>query len=78
MVLRSKQYQTYILTQEDYELLAEAAKGKIVGKWEHNGQTVEGKSERMMYAWAKLGQQYGFNPWTVLPISYNKILAEPV
>lgn len=71
-------YTEYILTLEDYNLLAEAAKGRIVGKWEYNGQTVEGKSERIMYAWAVLGKKYGFDPWTVLPITYNKILAHPV
>ena len=70
-------YTTYILTLEDYTLLAEAAKGKIVGKWEYNGQTVEGKAERLMYAWQMLGDRYGFDPWTVLPITYNKILAKP-
>lgn len=74
MKLRSN-YKEYILTLEDYELLAAAAKGKIVGKWKNDGQTEQGKAERMMYAWFKLGAKYGFDPWTVLPITYNKILA---
>ena len=75
MPLVKSKYKEYILTVEDYGLLAEAAKGKIVGKWEHNGQTTEGKSERLLYAWFKLGMKYCFDPFSVLPLTYNKILA---
>ncbi len=75
MLRKDSRYKEYILSEEDYNLLAEAAKGRIVGKWQNDGQTTEGKSERVMYAWFKLGAQYCFDPWSVLPITYNKILA---
>lgn len=73
--MKSK-YKEFELTEDDYGLLAEAAKGKIVGKWKNNGQTEAGKTERLMWAWFQLGAKYGFDPWSVLPITYNKFLAK--
>jgi hypothetical protein len=52
-------------------------KVELYGKWENNGQTVQGKAERMAFAWAALGAKYGFDPWTVLPITHFLILAIP-
>lgn len=71
-------YQEYNLTEEDFNILVEAANGRIVGKWKNNGQTEDGKAERLSYAWYTLGLKYCFDPWTVLPITYNKILAKAV
>lgn len=76
MIVKSKSgYKEYILSLEDYELLVAAAKGKIVGSWQNDGQTEQGRAERLNYAWFTLGVKYGFDPWSVLPITYNKILA---
>lgn len=32
----------------------------------------------MQFAWSMIGKKYGFDPWTVLPISYKLFLALPM
>lgn len=68
----------YLLDEEDYMSLVEAAKGDIVGKWKKDGSIEDGKAARIAHAWLKISQKYKFDPWSIVQLTYNKILAEPL